>query len=1303
MLGYKFIHNSTTSNRGVGILIKRELLNCFNILNTVKDIENNYILIDVEYNGSRFTAGSVYGANTNEGLPMYDSLQEKITGLGNRDIILGGDWNATFDNKNVNENLDVLNMVNIPSLRRSNRILEMCTALDLTDPYRIIYPLTREFTFTPHGVDQINRSRLDFFLISKNLCASIVNVIIPHSLSSTSFDHKPVHLLFHKRKGKFNYFVKDNYIMGEEFKTGVHIAVVECYIIHAILDQHFTELHKDDILTRIGTVHGLLTEIQELKTREVKEGTNRLLTLRIEGIRADIRECLEQLPNFEALNTLTLAPTPDIFLETLILCVKNNALKEQQRSIQISTARKNELIGRLKNLKIDNRPNFLLIQRTENELSRVIEAELRSELENFKRFETLNEEKITPHFMSMVKGSFKSEKPTLIRNDHGNEFESIEEQKNFVGTYYKNIYKKNLEVAVADNPENISNFLGEDILLEPVVVSAKLNNAEREDLDLPLTIEELTQSINESNLKSAPGSNGISNKFIKTYWEFFKRPLLNYANYAFETGRLTNSFRTADIKLIPKKGGDLTKIKNWRPISLLNCFYKCISRAFARRLKKYMNKLTPCAQKGYANGRYCQEVLMSVVDTIENCKNIGKKGAMLCLDIQKAFDSISHGYLKNVFQFYNFGPNISRWLTLLSMNRAARIVLDTDLATEIFELEQGNAQGDTISPFLFNLGYQILLFKIQFDLQITGVIDRVTLPADFPPLPVDVQQVPPRVYALADDATVLCKMEHASLLRIKSILEEFRILSGLACNVEKTTLLQFGSDDPIDNAILALGFDVREEVTLLGLKINRNCSNFVSSKLDIKEKIQKQIRFWVRFDLSLPGRINVAKTFMYAQINYLGCFLPTDENFLEGIETIIETYVKGSLNISKERMSLPREDGGLGLFSLKTFLNSQCCAWAKRAQNLDDNWKLRLYSKSLGSVLNLRSEFFNKVSEPILYQIASSTEAFLYAFGKTKENIKETYALNNNITYGGEQPLNLDKTFFGEDFFAENRYKIGNIRVCHIIQNDGTVITHDQFVNVSNIRIPVEKFTVIRRACEEAIERNLKDNLFDKKSTDLQTFVNRFKKGSKNFRRVLTGNLREEIPRNINTFAANTQTYIGLEMGRKINKLWGLSFLDNDMRSFLFKLHNNILGLNSRVTHFIADHSPICTFCRISLRNDAENEDTYHLFYTCPITEHFRDSFFRWAYNEANHYVIGRNELFLVQEENNVLNSRSLIKTLISKLYLKYIWDCRNRYAIPDLELAKENICQKLKTITSLSNIMREHLNDSGLVAVFQL
>ncbi len=39
------------------------------------------------------------------------------------------------------------------------------------------------------------------------------------------------------------------------------MAVVECYMIHAIIDQYFTEEHRAEILARIGTVLGFLTEI----------------------------------------------------------------------------------------------------------------------------------------------------------------------------------------------------------------------------------------------------------------------------------------------------------------------------------------------------------------------------------------------------------------------------------------------------------------------------------------------------------------------------------------------------------------------------------------------------------------------------------------------------------------------------------------------------------------------------------------------------------------------------------------------------------------------------------------------------------------------------------------------------------------------------------------------------------------------------------------------------------------------------------------------------------------------------------
>ena len=187
---------------------------------------------------------------------------------------------------------------------------------------------------------------------------------------------------------------------------------------------------------------------------------------------------------------------------------------------------------------------------------------------------------------------------------------------------------------------------------------------------------------------------------------------------------------------------------------------------------------------------------------------------------------------------------------------------------------------------------------------------------------------------------------------------------------------------------------------------------------------------------------------------------------------------------------------------------------------------------------------------------------------------------------------------------------------------------HNGFILKCNLNFSEEKFNVIKRSATEVTEVN-ENVVITKKGVDILTFCNRFKRGSKPFRRILRNFIQEEIPRNINTYAENTQTIIGLEMGQKINGLWGFSFFTNDIRIFLFKMHANILGLNNRVAHFIRDHSPICTFCRILARGDANDETTLHLFCECPTTERVRNDFLVWAYNEAD-YAISRKDLFLV-------------------------------------------------------------------------
>lgn len=51
---------------------------------------------------------------------------------------------------------------------------------------------------------------------------------------------------------------------------------------------------------------------------------------------------------------------------------------------------------------------------------------------------------------------------------------------------------------------------------------------------------------------------------------------------------LPSSWNQASITLIPKENLDLTSVKNYRPISLLNTDYKLFAKILANRVKKFL-------------------------------------------------------------------------------------------------------------------------------------------------------------------------------------------------------------------------------------------------------------------------------------------------------------------------------------------------------------------------------------------------------------------------------------------------------------------------------------------------------------------------------------------------------------------------------------------------------------------------------------------------------------------------------------------------------------------------------------------
>jgi hypothetical protein len=308
--------------------------------------------------------------------------------------------------------------------------------------------------------------------------------------------------------------------------------------------------------------------------------------------------------------------------------------------------------------------------------------------------------------LSLAKQPNKSETLFDVCKENGEPFETANERDNFIREYYATTYKK---VPNTVDDLSINNFLGE-VANNPEVLASKLNQEEKDDLKKDISINEFDKAVKKAKMNTAPGIDSISNRFIKQFWNIFRVPLFEYTKCCYDKGTLTENFRCAKIRLIPKKG-DQIQLKNWRPISLLNCFYKLISRVIAMRLCKVMDKITRVGQKGFSSKKYCQEVLISLVDSINHLKFRRKSGALISLDIKKAFCSTSHSYLQQVYKFFNFSPNFIKWLNLIGTNRKACIILGNGTYSEFFDLERGNAQGDTTSPYIFNLGFQILILK----------------------------------------------------------------------------------------------------------------------------------------------------------------------------------------------------------------------------------------------------------------------------------------------------------------------------------------------------------------------------------------------------------------------------------------------------------------------------------------------------------------------------------------------------------------------------------------------------------------
>ena len=193
---YKCIFNSSGNSRGVAIAIGNDLP--ADIIQIKCDTDENYLLLKIKIFNKDLIVGAVYGPNGTD-RQFFVRLKrdlETLSGTVNTPIILGGDWNTTWDTSNLVNNIDTFQMSAVPNITNGRFLQEMCTELDISDPYRTLYPNKRDFTYQPFGNIRLNRSRIDFFCISNSISGYVMDCSIGSSVLCNLFDHKTIYLKF---------------------------------------------------------------------------------------------------------------------------------------------------------------------------------------------------------------------------------------------------------------------------------------------------------------------------------------------------------------------------------------------------------------------------------------------------------------------------------------------------------------------------------------------------------------------------------------------------------------------------------------------------------------------------------------------------------------------------------------------------------------------------------------------------------------------------------------------------------------------------------------------------------------------------------------------------------------------------------------------------------------------------------------------------------------------------------------------------------------------------------------------------
>ncbi len=216
--------------------------------------------------------------------------------------------------------------------------------------------------------------------------------------------------------------------------------------------------------------------------------------------------------------------------------------------------------------------------------------------------------------------------------------------------FYQNLYSERLNKQNDNYHNSLDAFLTNNEM-------PKLNNEETIFSERSICKADILKSIKNLPSGKTPGSDGLPADFYNFFWCDIKCSLTQCIIYVMKHGELTIEHKWGIITLLPKKGKNRFFLKNWRPISLLNTYYKIIAKILAMWLQLVLPNIINDDQTGYLKGRYIGQNVRILEDISFFTKQNQLSGILLSIYFEKAFDYLNWNFLYKMLMHLNFGDN----------------------------------------------------------------------------------------------------------------------------------------------------------------------------------------------------------------------------------------------------------------------------------------------------------------------------------------------------------------------------------------------------------------------------------------------------------------------------------------------------------------------------------------------------------------------------------------------------------------------------------------------------------------------